>query len=209
MAASAVGVLLVIHQMWTPERSGAMGKHPHRTNLSLLLAPHIAVCGQRHGYSGYSERLWHCGLRHASQGLHQRVWRSTMETSGDRFSVRSNAGKTPMNLVILIVVDRRNSHIVRRWESNRVQHRKLRPRGCRHQTEGSAIHWISKAEGKYVEDTMLDLLKPFTAGSKGRVASSSTRTDRGDPKHEVVKPKSLDEKLPSVVTDAGRGDTLA
>ena len=59
-----------------------------------------------------------------------------------------------------------------------------------------------------VDDTMLDLLQPFTEGLEEQVASSSTPTARGGPKHEVVEEQSLDEKLPSVVTDAV-GDTLA
>ena len=51
---------------------------------------------------------------------------------------------------------------------------------------------------------MLDLIKPFTGGFEERFASSSTPTDRSDPNHEVVEGKSLNEKLPSVVTDAER-----
>ena len=36
-----------------------------------------------------------------------------------------------------------------------------------------------------------------------RDATSSTPTTRGDSTHEAVEKHSLDEKLPSVVTDAG------
>ena len=49
---------------------------------------------------------------------------------------------------------------------------------------------------------MLDLSEPDTEGLQERDASSSTPTARS------CRRKSLDEKLPSVVTDAG-GDTLA
>ena len=55
---------------------------------------------------------------------------------------------------------------------------------------------------------MFDLSQPFTERLEERDASSSTPTARCDPEHEVVEEQSLDEKLPSVVTDAARG-TLA
>ena len=58
------------------------------------------------------------------------------------------------------------------------------------------------------EDTLLDLLQPFTQGLEERDASSSTPTAGNDLEHAVVEEQSLDEKFPSVVTDAG-GDTLA
>ena len=59
-----------------------------------------------------------------------------------------------------------------------------------------------------VEDFMLDLSQQFTEGLEERDSPSSTPTGGDDPKHEVVEELSLDQKLPSVVTDAG-GDTLA
>ena len=59
---------------------------------------------------------------------------------------------------------------------------------------------------KEVEDTMLDLSKPFTEGLEEYYVSSSTPKARSDPKHDDEE-KSLGDKLPSVVTDAGR-DTL-
>ena len=55
-----------------------------------------------------------------------------------------------------------------------------------------------------VEDTMLELLQPFSQGSEERYASSSSPTAGGDPAHEVVEKQSRDEKLSSVATDAGR-----
>ena len=51
---------------------------------------------------------------------------------------------------------------------------------------------------------MLDLLQPFTEGLEKRDSSSLTPTIGRDPKHEVVEEQSLDEKLPSVATHAGR-----
>ena len=50
---------------------------------------------------------------------------------------------------------------------------------------------------------MLNLLKPFSQRLTEQVASSSTPKAGGDLKHEVVEEQSLDDKLPSVVTDAG------
>ena len=50
---------------------------------------------------------------------------------------------------------------------------------------------------------MLDLLKPSTEGLQEYDVSSSTPKAWGDPKH-VEQEKPLDDKLPSVVTDAGR-----
>ena len=44
------------------------------------------------------------------------------------------------------------------------------------------------------EDTILDLLQPFTEGSEERDASSSTLTAWCDPAHEVVEEQSLDEE---------------
>ena len=58
-----------------------------------------------------------------------------------------------------------------------------------------------------VEDAMLDLLKPLTEGLKEYDVSSSIPNARNGPKH-VDEEKPLDDKLPSVVPDAGR-DTLA
>ena len=55
---------------------------------------------------------------------------------------------------------------------------------------------------------MLDLLQPFTEGLVERDASSSTATAWNDSKQEVVEEQHIDEKLPSVATDAGR-DSLA
>ena len=68
---------------------------------------------------------------------------------------------------------------------------------------------FSTAEGnlereKEAEDTMLDLLQPFTTGTQERYASSSTPTARRELSHEVAEEKPTDEKLPSVVTDAGQ-----
>ena len=54
---------------------------------------------------------------------------------------------------------------------------------------------------------MSDLLKPFTEGLEEHDASSSTPNAGSDPK-QTLKEKPLDDKLPSVVTDAQR-DTLA
>ena len=55
---------------------------------------------------------------------------------------------------------------------------------------------------------MWDMLQPFTEGLEEYDASSPTPKAGGGPKHEVDEEQSLDEKLPSGVTDAGR-DTLA
>ena len=68
---------------------------------------------------------------------------------------------------------------------------------------------FSTAEGnlereKEAEDTMLDLLQPFTTGTQKRYASSLTPTARRELSHEVAEEKPSDEKLPSVVTDAGQ-----
>ena len=65
---------------------------------------------------------------------------------------------------------------------------------------------LSTAKGNFereneVEDTMSE-------GLEVREASSSTPTAWGDPEHDVVEEKSIDDKLPSVVTNAGV-DTLA
>ena len=61
---------------------------------------------------------------------------------------------------------------------------------------------------KEVEDTMLDLLKPFPEGFQERDGSSSTPTAGGAAKHEVVEEPSLGDKFSSVVTEAG-GGTMA
>ena len=52
----------------------------------------------------------------------------------------------------------------------------------------------------------MDLLNPFTEVSEEHDASSSTPNAGGDPKH-VVEEEPLDDKLDSVVPDAG-ADTL-
>ena len=52
------------------------------------------------------------------------------------------------------------------------------------------------------EHTMLDLLKSFSHRLKEQDASPSTPTAGSDTTHEVVEEQSLDDKLPSVVTDA-------
>ena len=59
---------------------------------------------------------------------------------------------------------------------------------------------FSSAKGNFerekeVEDTLLDLLNPFTEGSEEHDASSSTPNAGGDPKH-VVEEEPLDDKLP-------------
>ena len=71
---------------------------------------------------------------------------------------------------------------------------------------------FSSAKGNFdrekeLEDTMLDLLAPFTDGLKEDVACPSTPNARGDPVH-VIEEQLLEDKPPSVVTDARR-DTLA
>ena len=53
---------------------------------------------------------------------------------------------------------------------------------------------------------MLELLMPFTERLKEYDTSTATPNAGGGPQH-VVEEKPLDDKLPSVVTDAGR-DTL-
>ena len=56
---------------------------------------------------------------------------------------------------------------------------------------------------------MLDLLQPFTERlEKNEIHLPQLRQVKSDPKHEVVEEHSLDEKLPSVATHAGR-NTLA
>ena len=60
-----------------------------------------------------------------------------MDTFGERFSVSAIVGKTMQRTwLLLFVVDRRNSQIIKISESSRIQHRKLRPRGCNYQTAG-------------------------------------------------------------------------
>ena len=67
--------------------------------------------------------------------------------------------------------------------------------------EFSTSNWNFEREQE-VEDTMLDLLKPFAEGLEERNAFSSTPTARCGTTHEVDEEKSLVEKLPSVATDA-------
>ena len=55
-----------------------------------------------------------------------------------------------------------------------------------------------------VEDTMLDLLKPFTERLKEYDVYSSTLAAGCDPTHELVEEQSHDVKLPSVAADAER-----
>ena len=55
---------------------------------------------------------------------------------------------------------------------------------------------------------MLDLLEPFMEGPEEHDASSSTPTAGSAAEHEVVEGKSLGDKFPEVVTDAGEETTV-
>ena len=54
---------------------------------------------------------------------------------------------------------------------------------------------------------MLDPWEPCAEGPEEYDASSSNPTAGGAAEHEVVKERSLGDKISSVVTDAGRRDT--
>ena len=91
-----------------------------------------------------------------------------------------------------------------------MQHRKLRPHRCRYQTEGSTIQWILDSQRKPWARTRSGGHHVGSVATihrrirKKRDSSSSTPIVRCGPKHEVVEEQSLDEKLPSVATHAGR-----
>ena len=77
-----------------------------------------------------------------------------------------------MNLVILIRGVKRNSQIIKRSESGRIQQRKNRPRGSSYKAKktGPSTEFSSAKRNfereEEVDDTMLDLQEPFTEGSK-------------------------------------------
>ena len=86
-----------------------------------------------------------------------------------------------------------------------MQHRERRPHGCSYQTEGSTSIEFSTAKGnlereREVDDTMLDLLQPFTEGLEDVRCIFLTPTAWS----EVVEEHSHGEKLPSVATDGER-----
>ena len=87
-----------------------------------------------------------------------------------------------------------------------MQHLKLPLRVSRNTTGSSSAKGDFERE-KDVEDTMLDLLKPFTEAFKEDDASSSTPKANDDPMH-VIEEQPLEDKPPTVVIDAAR-DTLA
>ena len=151
--------------------------------------------------SGFSDRRWHCGLRHTRESLHQWTWRFSMDTCGERFSVSAIVGNTmQLTWLFLFVADRRNS-------LNFVSMVAVIKQKAVPSIEFSTAKGHLEREQE-VEDTMLDLLQPFTEGLEERDAYSSTPTAGSDPTHEVVAEQSRDEKLSLVATDVVR-DTLA
>ena len=138
-----------------------------------------------------------------------------MGTFGDIFSVSAVIGKTmPQTWLFLFVAVTSNSQIIKKVKKmiecsigNFVSVYAVTEQKTAPSIASSSPKRDFERE-KEVEDTMLDLVKPFTEGLKEQDASSLTPTLGALPKHEVVEEKPLDDKLPSVVTDAER-DTLA
>ena len=149
-------------------------------------------CSTVKQHLGYSDRQWHCGLRHTSKGLHQGVWSSSMGSFGARFSVSAIVGRLAMSLVILSRGCQEKFPCyskVRKW-SNRVAP----------STDFSSA-WGNFEREREVEDTVLDLLQQVTEGMEEYNASSST-PNAGSDEAWSCRRKPLDDKLPSVVTDA-------
>ena len=82
--------------------------------------------------------------RSTSRNLALICWRSC---------VSAIVGKIMQRIwLFLFVAVRRTPQIVKREERDRMQHRKLRPRGCSHQTEGITIFWIYRQPRDILSD---------------------------------------------------------
>ena len=102
----------------------------------------------------------------------KKLWRLSTDTLGEIFSVIAIVGKIMQwTWSFLFVADKRCSQIIKRRESNRIQHRKLRPFGCSYQTKTAPSFEFSTAKGilereNEVADTMLDPLEPCAEGGQ-------------------------------------------
>ena len=160
--------------------------------------------------SGHPDRLWHCGLRHASKGLHQGAWRLSVGTFGGIFTVSAIVGKTMRPAwLFLFVAARRNSLILKKMlESDRMQHRKLRLRGGRYQTE-SCPHPLNSRQPEETLSEKKWRTPCWVCGGHVQKDQKSTMhlpqlQKIGAAIKHVDKEKPIGDNLPSVVTDAGR-----
>ena len=147
--------------------------------------------------SGYSDSQWRCGLRHASKGLHQGAWRLSMGTFGGIFTVSAIVGKTMQSAwLFLFVADRRNSQIVKRQESDRMLHRKLRPVVAVTKPKDVPSIEFSSASKRSGGHHVGSLEAIYRRIKKIRCIVPQLQ------ELDVDEEKPLHEKLPSVATDA-------
>ena len=157
---------------------------------------------------GCSDRQWHCGLRPASKGLHQGAQRLSLGTFWWKIHHQCCPWEVCAMSMVILIRGRQEKlpdyQKVRKWSNaasktsspwyqlpNKKLYHPLDPRQPKENLERE----------KEVAGTMLDLSTPCTKGLEEYDASGSEPV-------QVVKEKPLDDKLPSVVIDAGR-DTLA